>query len=83
MFRDFKSGGYNLEELAFRVSRLIADDFINSDRLHFCHDAWAYNKTYGIQKYVGRVKDIRRTQQRHRGLYRAIWTNLGQFHGPV
>jgi len=36
-----------------------------------------------VQKYVGRVRNMGVLNSGIEGLYRAIWTNLGQFHGPV
>ena len=69
MFRDFKSGGYQLEETkvaGFRLSSLI---------LIICLAcSWATFKGQkikrrGRQKYVGRVKEFGRVTRRHSSFY--------------
>lgn len=56
MFRDFKSGGYNLEESNVSGNRLISLIIIIS----FAYSLATFNgkkiKQLGGQKYVGRVK---------------------------
>ena len=77
MFRDYKSGGYNLEdckapkERLTRLVLLIALAYtcagLNGQKI----------KRQGQQKYVNRLKELRRIDRRHSsfwvGLYRQMW----------
>ncbi|BAZ71181.1 transposase (plasmid) [Fischerella sp. NIES-4106] len=88
MFRDFKSGGYNLEGTNVSGKRFITLIIL----IAFAKRAGgnlAYTsatiqgqeiKRKGIQKYVGRVKEYGRTQRRHSsfyiGLYGNNWVNF-------
>jgi hypothetical protein len=80
MFRDFKKGGYNLED-----TNVIGERFISLVLLI----AIAYSsatiqgqqiKRKGIQKYIARIKEHGRTERRHSsfyiGLYGQTWVNF-------
>ncbi len=80
MFRDFKSGGYNLEETLvtdFRVRAMILLIMIAYTTATF---QGRKIKQMGLQKYVGRVKEFGRTVRRHSsfyvGLYGQTWVNF-------
>lgn len=80
MFRDFKSGGYNLEATNVLGNRLIALILVIS----FAYSSATFKgkdiKNKGIQKYVGRVKEYGRVTRRHSnfyiGLYGQTWVNF-------
>lgn len=79
MFKDFKSGGYNLEETNVSDDRLISLILI----IAFAYTLATLNgqklKKKGVQKYVGRVKEYGRLTRRHSsfyiGLYSQDWVN--------
>lgn len=79
MFKDFKSGGYNLEETNVSDDRLISLILI----IAFAYTLATINgqilKRMGVQKYVGRVKEYGRLVRRHSsfyiGLYSQDWIN--------
>lgn len=80
MFRDFKSGGYNLESTNTGGERLISLILI----ITFAYSMTTFKgqriKQLGVQKYVGRVKESGRTQRRHSsfyiGLYGQTWVGF-------
>lgn len=91
MFRDFKSGGYNLEGTKVSDKRLISLILLIAIRLQPLSRTRliAYTsatihgqqiKQKGIQKYVGRVKEYGRIERRHSsfyiGLYGQTWVNF-------
>lgn len=83
MFRDFKSGGYQLEETKVSGGRL------NSLILIICLAySWATFKgqaikLYGGQKYVGRVKEFGRVTRRHSSFYIGLFShNWVSFREP-
>ncbi|GAA6623029.1 hypothetical protein NUACC26_088540 [Scytonema sp. NUACC26] len=90
MFRDFKSGGYNLEETKVSDKRLISLILLIAIRLKpLGASPIAYTsatihgqqiKQKGVQKYVGRVKEYGRIERRHSsfyiGLYGQTWVNF-------
>jgi hypothetical protein len=79
MFKDFKSGGDNLEETNVSDDRLISLIII----IAFAYTLATLNgqtlKKMGIQKYIGRVKESGRLVRRHSsfyiGLYSQDWIN--------
>ena len=80
MFRDFKSGGYNLEGTKvtdFRLRAIILLIMIAYTTATF---QGKKIKKMGLQKYVGRVKEFGRTVRRHSsfyiGLYGQTWVNF-------
>ncbi len=80
MFRDFKSGGYNIEETNVRDCRLIALILLVTFSYSLATFKGQSIKHKGLQKYVGRVKEYRRFQRRHSsfyiGLYGQTWVNF-------
>ncbi len=79
MFKDFKSGGYNLEETNVSNDRLVSLILI----IAFAYTLATLNgqkiKKMGVQKYIGRVKEYGRLVRRHSsfyiGLYSQDWIN--------
>jgi len=69
MFRDFKSGGYNLEDCYLEGHRLIALLIIVSIAYSSATMAGQRIKTKGVTKYVARVKEPKRTKRRHSSFY--------------
>ncbi len=69
MFRDFKSGGYNLEGTKVSDKRLMT--LILLVTLAYCQATLSGEiiKNKGIAKYVGRVKEKGRNQKRHSNFY--------------
>jgi hypothetical protein len=88
MFRDFKKGGYNLEDTNVSDKRLISLILLIAIAKRAGGNL-AYTsatisgqqiKCKGVQKYVGRVKEHGRTERRHSsfyiGLYGQTWVNF-------
>lgn len=80
MFRDFKSGGYNLEDTNVSNKRLIS--LILLIAMASAGFAYAYTsatihgqiiKQKGVQTYVGRVKEYGRTERRHSSFYIGLY----------
>ncbi|MBN3886231.1 MAG: IS4 family transposase [Nostoc sp. JL34] len=80
MFRDFKSGGYNLEETNVSDQRLISLILLISLAYTAATISGQKIKRMGVQKYVGRIKESLRTVRRHSsfyiGLYGHNWVNF-------
>jgi hypothetical protein len=80
MFRDFKKGGYNLEDTNVSGDRLISLILLISIAYTSATISGQEIKRKGIQNYVGRVKEVGRTQRRHSsfyiGLYGQNWVNF-------
>ena len=80
MFRDFKSGGYNLEETNVSGNRLLSLVLI----IAFAYSQATFQgqkiKRIGVQKYVARVKEYGRLTRRHSsfyiGLYSQTWVRF-------
>lgn len=79
MFRDCKSGGYNLEGTQVSGQRLILLILLITIAYSTATIEGRTIKRMGVQKYVGRVKEPGRTQRRHSsfyiGLYGQTWVN--------
>lgn len=79
MFRDCKSGGYNLEGTQVSGQRLIVLILLITIAYSTATIEGRKIKRMGVQKYVGRVQEPRRTQRRHSsfyiGLYGQTWVN--------
>jgi len=69
MFRDFKSGGYNLEQTNVTGQRLISLILLISFAYMNATLQGQESKSKGVQKYVGRVKESRRIERRHSSFY--------------
>lgn len=80
MFRDFKSGGYNLEDTNVSGHRLISLILIIAIAYSSATFKGQIIKSKGVQKYVGRIKEYGRVQRRHSsfyiGLYGQTWVNF-------
>ncbi|MFB2879322.1 IS4 family transposase [Floridanema aerugineum] len=72
MFRDYKSGGYNLESTGISGDRLIALIILITLAYTSSIMSGEKIKNKGVVKYVGRVKEKRRTQRRHSSFYIGI-----------
>ncbi|WP_242060511.1 hypothetical protein [Aerosakkonema funiforme] len=69
MFRDYKSGGYNLESTGLNNERLIALIILMTLAYTSSIMSGEKIKNKGVVKYVCRVKEKRRTQRRHSSFY--------------
>jgi len=80
MFRDFKSGGYNLEDTNVSMSRLIPLILLIAAAYSSATFKGERIKNKGVQKYIGRVKESGLVQRRHSsfyiGLYGQTWVNF-------
>ncbi|PLZ09743.1 IS4 family transposase [Fischerella thermalis WC114] len=80
MFRDFKKGGYNLEDTNVTGDRFISLVILISIAYTSATIQGQIIKQLGVQKYVGRVKEYGRTERRHSsfyiGLYGQTWINF-------
>jgi len=80
MFREFKSGGYNLEDTSVSGERLISLILLIAIAYTSATIQGQQIKRKGVQKYVGRVKESGRTERRHSsfyiGLYGQTWVNF-------
>ena len=79
MFRDFKSGGYNLEGTKVTGERLLSLILLIAIAYTSASMQGKKIKQMGVAKYVGRVKEVGRTKRRHSnfyiGLYGQKWVN--------
>jgi hypothetical protein len=77
MFKDCKSGGYNLEDSKASVERLINLVLLVAIAYTCAGLQGQVIKSKGQQKYIGRLKELTRLQQRHSnfwiGLYGQMW----------
>lgn len=69
MFRDLKSGGYNLEETNVSGHRLISLILIIALAYSSATFKGQIIKKKGVQKYVGRVREYGRLTRRHSSFY--------------
>jgi hypothetical protein len=73
MFKDFKSGGYNLEDTKVSGERLISLILIIAFAYSLATFKGQSIKEKGIQKYVGRVKEYGRIERRHSSFYIGLY----------
>ena len=80
MFRDFKSGGYHLEDTRVTGDRLIGLLVILTLAYSITTTEGKTLKKMGLQKYIGRVEEKGRSERRHSsfyiGLYSRAWVNF-------
>jgi hypothetical protein len=80
MLRDFKTGGYNLEDTKVSGSRLISLILLIALAYTAATIHGQKIKSKGVQKYVGRVKESGRKTRRHSnfyiGLYGYTWVSF-------
>lgn len=73
MFKDFKSGGYNLEDTNVSGNRLISLILLIAFTYSLATFKGQDIKKKGVQKYISRVKEYRRTQRRHSSFYVGLY----------
>ena len=73
MFKDFKSGGYNLEATNVSGERLIALILIITIAYSIATLNGEKIKRMGVQKYIGRVKESGRDERRHSSFYIGLY----------
>ena len=80
MFRDFKKGGYNLEDTNVTGERFISLVLLIAIAYSSATIQGQQIKRKGIQKYIARIKEYGRTERRHSsfyiGLYGQTWVNF-------
>jgi hypothetical protein len=80
MFRDFKSGAYNLEDTNVSGGRLISLISLIAIAYTFATISGQQIKHKNVQEYVGCVKQYGRTERRHSsfyiGLYGQSWVSF-------
>ena len=79
MFRDWKLGGYNLEGTRVTEKRFMALILLLTIAYSCATLQGRTIKRIGVQEYIGRLPESRRTQRRHSsfyiGLYGQTWVN--------
>lgn len=73
MFRDFKSGGYNLEETLVTNERLVGLLVLMTLAYSMTTFQGKSITQMGIQKYIGRVKEAGRSHRRHSSFYIGLY----------
>jgi len=73
MFRDFKKGGYNLEGTGVKDDRLIVLVLLIAIAYTTATTQGKKVQRMGLQKYIGRVKEARRTERRHSSFYIGLY----------
>jgi len=73
MFRDFKKGGYNLEGTGVKGDRLIVLVLLIAIAYTTATTQGKKVQRMGLQKYIGRVKEARRTERRHSSFYIGLY----------
>lgn len=80
MFRNFKKGGYNLEDTNVEGERFISLVILITIAYTSATIQGQEIKRKGLQKYVARVKEYGRSERRHSsfhvGLYGLTWVNF-------
>ncbi|MEM6404746.1 MAG: IS4 family transposase [Cyanobacteria bacterium P01_D01_bin.116] len=73
MFRDFKTGGYNLEETNVRGKRFISLVLLIAIAYTGATIQGQKIKRKGVQSYVARVKEYNRLERRHSSFYVGLY----------
>ena len=83
MFKDCKTGGYNLEASHATNNRLIALILLIAIAYSCVVLSGRQVRQMGLQKYVGRLQELQRIQRRHSafwvGLYGCLWVGAIEF----
>ncbi|RCJ31356.1 transposase [Nostoc minutum NIES-26] len=83
MFKDCKTGGYNLESTHADNQRLLALILLIAIAYTCAILAGRNSCKMGLQKYVGRLKELKRLHRRHSafwvGLYGHLWVGAMEF----
>ena len=73
MFRDFKKGGYNLEDTNVKGERFISLVLLIAIAYTVATIGGQQIKRKGIQKYIARVKEYNRLERRHSSFYVGLY----------
>lgn len=77
MFKDCKTGGYNLESTYAFGQRLMALILLITIAYTCAIRAGRQCQNMGLQKYIGRLQELKRISRRHSpfwvGLYGQLW----------
>ncbi len=76
MFKDCKSGGYNLESSHASSDRLLSLVLLIAIAYSCAIFHGRKIKAMGLQKYIGRVKELRRIHRRHSGFWVGLYGQL-------
>ena len=83
MFKDCKTGGYNLESTHATGQRLIALILLIAIAYTIAVLAGRKSQKMGLQQYVGRLQELKRYTRRHStfwiGLYGCLWVGAMEF----
>lgn len=83
MFKDCKTGGYNLESTYATGQRLIALILLVAIAYSCAVLTGRTSRQIGLQKYVGRLQELKRSMRRHSafwiGLYGCLWVGAMEF----
>lgn len=83
MFKDCKTGGYNLESSHTQGQRLIALILLMTIAYTCATQAGRTCRNMGLQKYLGRQQELKRINRRHSafwiGLYGCLWVGAMEF----
>lgn len=83
MFKDCKTGGYKLESTYTKKERLIAVILLIAIAYTCAVLVGRQYRNMGLQKYVGRLKELQRLPRRHSafwvGLYGCLWVGAMEF----
>ncbi len=83
MFKDCKTGGYNLESTHADNQRLMALILLIAIAYICAILPGRNSRQMGLQKYVGRLKELKRFHRRHSafwvGLYGYLWVGAMEF----
>ncbi len=73
MFRDFKKGGYNLEDTNVKGKRFISLVLLIAIAYTAATIQGQQIKRKGVQKYVARIKEYSRLERRHSSFYIGLY----------
>jgi hypothetical protein len=83
MFKDCKTGGYNLESTHATAQRLMALILLMAIAYTCGILAGRHSRKRGLQKYLARLQELKRTHRRHStfwvGLYGQLWVGAMEF----
>lgn len=83
MFKDCKTGGYNLESTYVEGQRLLALILLIAIAYTCAILTGRQSRNMGLQKYLGRLQELKRIHRRHSafwvGLYGQLWVGAIEF----
>lgn len=87
MFKDCKTGGYNLESTYAKSERLMALILLIAIAYTCAILVGRQCRNIGLQKYIGRLNELKRIQRRHStfwiGLYGCLWVGAMECWGDL